>query len=165
MPCSQSARCQRRTCPIIPTSTLGWESSSTPHQAFQSKAMATRLVTRLPTTGARAPRCAPRVQTSRQRAESVPAWGSIAEWNFSAPAFDARHWKNRSPSAPRARCVRLSLVIWPGSLAGLRGCQLTAEVECSISNQGAPSDSDRIRSADMARSWVAPPGPSPSAIR
>ena len=33
--------------PIIPTSTLGWESSSTPHQAFQSNAMATRLADRL----------------------------------------------------------------------------------------------------------------------
>ena len=33
---------------------------------------------------------------------SGPAWGSIAEWNFSAPPAEARHWKYEIASAPRA---------------------------------------------------------------
>ena len=31
-----------------------------------------------------------------------PPWGSIALWNFSAAARAARHWKNMTPSEPRA---------------------------------------------------------------
>ena len=66
----------------------------------------------------------------------MPACGSIAEWNFSAPEREARHWKNRMPSAPRARWASELRAISPGRLATLRGCQLTAEVECSMQDPG-----------------------------
>jgi hypothetical protein len=86
---------------------------------------------------------------------SVPAWGSIVEWNFSAPRSAARHWKNSTDSAPRATWVRLLRRISPGRLAMLRGCQLTALVECSMSSHGAPPAMERLRSAAMARSmWL-----------
>jgi hypothetical protein len=75
----------------------------------------------------------------------------MPECHFSAPARDARHWKNIAPSLPRATWPRLLRRICPGSLAMLRGCQLTALVECSISSQDPPPASDRARSAAKAR--------------
>src|SRR5699024_9416936 len=82
--------------------------------------------------------------------ESGPAWGTIAEWNFSAPFFEARHWKNMTPSAPRARCDSELRAISPGALATLRSCQFTPEVECSIRIHGCPPARDRVRSASKA---------------
>ncbi len=54
----------------------------------------------------------------------VPACGTIAEWNCSAPAVDARHWKNSAPSDPRATCASEFRTSSPGSFARLRCCQL-----------------------------------------
>ncbi len=88
----------------------------------------------------------------------MPPCGSIAEWNFSAPRRDWRHWKNIAPSEPRATCARELRAIWPGAFAGLRGCQLTPEVECSSSSQGEPPATERVRSAAIARlTWVRRP--------
>lgn len=113
---------------------------------------ATRDSVRLPATSAQAARTRPSSTTSRKRRVSVPAWGSRAEWYFSAPAAEARHWKKPTESAPRATCDRLSRSICPCGLTGLTGCQLTAEVECSISTHGSPPASPRVTSADSARS-------------
>ena len=77
---------------------------------------------------------------------SVPAWGSIAEWNFSLPARDCRHWKNMMPSAPRAIDWAVSAASAPGGLPGLAGRQLTASVACSIRSHGTPGFSERMRS-------------------
>jgi hypothetical protein len=100
--------------------------------------------------------------TSRQIFESVPACGSIAECHFSEPARLARHWKNIAPSEPRATLPRLSRISWPGRFAMLRGCQLTALVECSISSHGAPPPSERVRSAAYADWAGASRGSSPT---
>ena len=89
---------------------------------------------------------APSSQTSRKRALSRPAWGTRAEWNFSEPERDWRHWKKPMVSAPRATCATLSRMVWPGAFAGLTGCQLTALVECSISIHGRPPARPRVRS-------------------
>ena len=42
----------------------------------------------------------------------------------------------------------------PGRLATLRGCQFTADVECSMSIHGLPAASERVRSASIARQHV-----------
>ena len=76
----------------------------------------------------------------------MPACGTIAECHFSAPARDARHWKNIAPWLPRATWQRLLRISSPGRLAALRGCQFTALVECSISSHSPPA-SERVRSA------------------
>ena len=75
-----------------------------------------------------------------------PACGTIAEWNFSLPARDWRHWKNMMPSAPRAIACMLSAAIWPGALGALVGRQLRALVACSMRIHGVSGLSERIRS-------------------
>ena len=91
----------------------------------------------------------------RHTSVSVPACGSIAEWNFSAPAADWRHWKNITASAPRATCASECRSISPGRLVRLRGCQFTALVECSMSIHGSPPATPRVRSALNASStWA-----------
>ncbi|OLE24079.1 MAG: hypothetical protein AUG44_20410 [Actinobacteria bacterium 13_1_20CM_3_71_11] len=110
-------------------------------------------------TGPRFASAEPSSMTSRQIRESVPACGSIAECHFSAPAREARHWKNMAPSLPRATWPRLSRSNSPGALARLRGCQFTAPVECSMSSHGRPPPRDRVRSPAKAMStcgsgWV-----------
>ena len=77
---------------------------------------------------------------------SVPPCGSIPEWNFSEPAFDCRHWKNRMPSAPRATDWYDQARICPGAFAAFCARQLTALGDCSMSSHGAPPPSDRMRS-------------------
>ena len=89
---------------------------------------------------------------SRNSCESAPAWGSIAEWYFSAPALEARHWKNDTASDPYATWVRLSRRRAPGTLATLTGCQLTALVECSIRNHGWLSAMPRVCDAEKQSS-------------
>ena len=108
--------------------------------------------TRDPTISEIARRDCPSSTTSRQRAVDEPPCGTIAEWNFSVPASEARHWKKSAASAPRATCCIVLRSISPGAFARLRGCQLTAEVECSISIHGEPSASPRMKSAVIASS-------------
>ncbi len=99
---------------------------------------------------------APSSQTSRNRSLSSPACGTRAEWNFSEPDRDWRHWKKPSVSAPRATWVSESRMVPPGTLAGLTGCQFTALVECSMSSQGRPPARPRVRSPakdSSARGW------------
>ena len=103
-------------------------------------------------TGASRFSVAPSSTTSRQTRLSVRACGSIAECHFSAPERDARHWKNSAPSLPRATWLKLLRRNIPGGLARLRGCQLTALVECSISSHGRPRPSERAMSAAYATS-------------
>ncbi|GAA2850801.1 hypothetical protein GCM10020220_045240 [Nonomuraea rubra] len=100
-------------------------------------------MTVLPATPDSPASSAPSATTSRQILVSVPACGSIAECHFSAPARDWRHWKNMIPSAPLARCWSELRRSSPGVLARLRGCQLTALVECSMSSHGRPPPSER----------------------
>ncbi len=139
-------------------SSLGRHSRPWAHQDCQSQIIATSATVRVPRMPSSRPSPAPSALTSRQIRESVPACGTIAEWNFSAPRRDCRHWKNIAPSEPRATWARLLRAISPGRLAGLRGCQLTPLVECSSSSQGAPPATERVRSAAMARlTWVRRP--------
>src|SRR5690606_41429861 len=72
------------------------------------KTMATSEVTRVPATSPRRSTMPPRATISRQTSLSVPACGSIAEWNFSLPCTDARHWKKHTPSAPDRKSTRLN---------------------------------------------------------
>ncbi len=88
----------------------------------------------------------PRADTSRKMRVSVPPCGSIAEWNFSAPPSDCRHWKYSTASAPWAMACQLHSRIAPGGLGPLRGRQLTAPGACSSSIQGCPERAERIRS-------------------
>ena len=131
---------------------LGRFSASLAHQASQLNSRATSATTRVPATSPRRSSNAPSSSASRQTAESVPACGIRAEWNFSEPCSDARHWKKQTESAPRATCCSESRVIWPGALARLCGCQFTDPVECSISIHGSPPASPRVRSAAKASS-------------
>ena len=79
------------------------DGSSSAHQDSQSCRMATRAGTRLPQTPSRSRSSWPSRTTScRTGDDSGGPWGTIALWNFSAPARDWRHWKNITPSAPRA---------------------------------------------------------------
>ena len=100
---------------------LGWESSSQAQRAFQSNRIATLLSAELPATSATAWSAEPSCSTSRHRRVSVPACGTSPEWNFSAPAREARHWKNRMPSAPRATCCMLWRSSSPGTLRDVAG--------------------------------------------
>lgn len=77
---------------------------------------------------------------------SVPPCGTIAEWNFSAPPRDCRHWKNSTASAPWATACQLHNRILPGGLGLLRSRQLTALGACSISIHGWPPRAERSRS-------------------
>ncbi len=60
----------------------------------------------VPATGARVLRVCPRSATARKSSLSAPACGTIAEWYFSAPAADWRHWKKHTASAPWATCTQ-----------------------------------------------------------
>lgn len=120
-----------------------------------SQRIATRARTRDPRTGASAATSAPSATTSRQIRVSVPPCGSIAEWNFSAPKREARNWKNMTASDPRATWARLLRAISPGRFAMLRGCQFTADVECSMSIHGRLPAKERVRSASSASiTWL-----------
>ena len=116
---------------------------------------ATDASTRLPRTSDRSPTRSPSSTTSFHTRDERPAWGSIAEWNFSAPNRLARNWKNMIASAPRARCDMLLRASSPGRFATLRGCQFTADVECSMSTHGLPAASERVKSASIASSTCA----------
>ena len=76
-------------------SAVGWLSSSPAQRESQSTTTATSARTVEPATSPIASQVAPSSTTSRQTRLSVPACGSSAEWNFSAPARDARHWKKQ----------------------------------------------------------------------
>ena len=80
----------------------GFEGCSSAHQFGQENTIAQSAATVAPPSSARRWSSPPSSTTSRQAGDAVPAWPSIALWNFSAPAADARHWKNSSPAAPRA---------------------------------------------------------------
>ena len=113
----------------------------------------------LPATGASLFRVSPRAVTARKTSLSGPACGTIAEWYFSAPATDWRHWKKQTASAPWATWVSESRASSPGSLARLTGCQFTALVECSIRNQGRPPAMPLVRFAEKdSSSWSRGPG-------
>ena len=43
----------------------------------------------------------------------------------------------------------------PGRFATLRGCQFTADVECSMRIHGLPAASERVKSASIASSTCA----------
>ncbi len=62
---------------------------------------------------------APSSQTSRNRSLSSPACGTRAEWNFSEPERDCRHWKKPMVSAPRATWVSESRMVPTGHLGGV----------------------------------------------
>jgi hypothetical protein len=101
----------------------------------------------------------PSATTSRNSWDSVPACGYIAEWYFSAPARDCRHWKKQTASAPWATWVSESRSSSPGFLARLIGCQLTALVECSMRNHGRPPARLPVRLAENdSSSSVCSPG-------
>ena len=89
------------------------------HHACQSHTIATDASTRLPATSPSRSRTPPSSTTSRQSRVSVPAWGISPEWNFSAPAIDARTWKTLKPSAPCATCCRRHAAAGP---VASRGC-------------------------------------------
>ncbi len=108
--------------------------------------IATSATTRVGRTGPSWRSSWPSATTSRQVRESVPTCGTIALWNFSAPAWAARHWKNITPSEPRAIAWWLHSRITPGGFTRFCGRQLTWLVACSISSQGLPWPSDRQRS-------------------
>jgi hypothetical protein len=78
----------------------------------------------------------PSSRTSRKVRVPVPPCGSIAEWYFSAPPQDWRHWKYRTASAPWATACQLHNRIRPGGLGPLRSRQFTALGACSISIHG-----------------------------
>ncbi len=136
---------------------MGCESCSLAHRDSQSKRMPTSAGSRsLPATGASVFRVSPSAVTARNRSLSAPACGTIAEWYFSAPAADWRHWKKHTASAPCATCVSESRAISPGRLARLTGCQFTALVECSIRNHGRPPAMPLVRFAEndsSSRAW------------
>ncbi len=136
-------------------SRLGRHSSFCAHHDCQSHTTATSATVRVPRISSSAATSAPSETTSRQIRLSVPACGTIAEWNFSAPEREARHWKNIAPSEPRAMWARELRVISPGRLAMPRGCQLTPLVECSSSSHGSPPATERVRSAAIDRlTWL-----------
>lgn len=93
----------------------------------------------------------PRAVTSPHVRVRVPACSGMPEWNFSDPALDCRHWKNRMPSAPRATACMLCAASWPGAFGALVGRQFTAFEACSMSAHGVPGLSERMRSP-----WNAP---------
>ncbi|OSY53509.1 hypothetical protein BG846_00822 [Streptomyces fradiae ATCC 10745 = DSM 40063] len=93
-PASHRARCHARTTSGYSASREGRPSCRVPHQACQSCSTATSAATRVPaTSGPSAASSAPIRFTSRKARPCSPACGTIAEWNFSAPCRDWRHWK------------------------------------------------------------------------
>jgi hypothetical protein len=78
--------------------------SNSAQRDCQSNTNATEAATSLPTKASSPASSAPSAHTSsKERLVSIGPCGTIALWNFSAPARDARHWKKQIPSAPRAR--------------------------------------------------------------
>ncbi len=149
MPRRSSAAYQSRASCRYRSSAVGCESCSLAHQESQSYTIPTAAGSRsLPATGASAFSVAPSSATARNRSLSAPACGTIAEWYFSAPAADCRHWKKQTASAPCATCSRESRASSPGRLATFTGCQLTALVECSIRNHGRPPAMPLVRFAE-----------------
>ena len=88
----------------------------------------------------------PSSRTSANVRDRGPACGSIAEWNFSAPPREARHWKNSTESAPRATACHEPSRMRPGAFGRFTARQLTALGACSSSSHGMPPFSDRSRS-------------------
>ena len=143
-------------------SAAGWSGGSPvrwPTTTPQSNRMATSAGRRrAPAIGARERSVAPRSTTRRNRSLSTPACGSIAEWYFSAPAADCRHWKKQTASAPWATWASASRSSSPSRLGTFTGRQLTAPGACSIRNQGRPWASMPVRLAENSSS-LRPPGP------
>ena len=73
------------------------------HQESASHTTAASARTVLPATSPSRATASPSSVTSRKTLESGPACGTIAACSISAPAGDARHWKNSTLSEPRAR--------------------------------------------------------------
>ena len=92
----------------------------------------------------------PSSEISRHTLVSVPACGTMPEWNFSAPATDCRHWKNRMPSAPRAIACFDHAAICPGAFGAFLARQFTALGACSMRIHGWPCRSERMRSRVIA---------------
>ena len=67
------------------------------HQLAHERTIATRACTRAPSKLPSPASSLPNPATSAQTGEAVPECESMAEWNFSAPIRDARHWKNSTP--------------------------------------------------------------------
>ena len=101
---------------------------------------------------------APSSHTPRNSFVSEPAWGTIAEWNASAPDADCLHWKKLMASAPMATWAKESRMSSPARLRVLRGFHCTAEVECSITYHGLPSASESMSASEQASSsrWDSP---------
>ena len=100
----------------------------------------------------------PSSHTPRKTLESAPAWGSMAEWNASAPDLDCRHWKKQMASAPMATWARESRMSSPARLRVFSGFHCTAEVECSITYHGLPSARESMSASEQASSsrWDSP---------
>ena len=113
---------QVRICARWLRSSAGRQGRSCAQWDSQSQRIATSAWTRVPRRSARPSSWEPSSLTSRQIRELVPACGSIAEWNFSAPLREARHWKNITASAPRPTWDRALRAISPGCLATFRPC-------------------------------------------
>ena len=75
---------------------------STAHQFGQENTTAALVRTGAPGHPSAAASSAPSAVTSAQTGEAWPECDNIAEWNFSAPDREARHWKNSTPLAPLA---------------------------------------------------------------
>ncbi len=69
-----------------------------------------------------------------------------APWYFSLAPREARIWKNSTASAPCATACQLHGRITPGGFSGFASRQAVTLGVCSISQNGRPSLSPRIRS-------------------
>lgn len=78
----------------------GFPGASSAHQLGQENKIAALASTVVLVSSPRVASSLPVRTTSSQTGEALPLWESIAEWNFSAPDLEARHWKKRIPSAP-----------------------------------------------------------------
>src|SRR5215469_6365423 len=99
----QNGSYQRASSVRARTSEDGRAGSSSAHQLGQVKHSATSAVWRVARTPDPSRLSArPSRVTSRNWRVSAPAWGTNAEWNFSAPPADWRNWKDIAPFAPWA---------------------------------------------------------------
>jgi hypothetical protein len=73
-----------------------------------------------------------------------------APWYFSLAPLPARIWKNSTASAPCATACQLHSRITPGRFTGLTSRHAVVLGVCSISQNGAPPLSPRIRSCQSA---------------
>ena len=69
-----------------------------------------------------------------------------APWNFSLAPRPARIWKNSTASAPWATACQLHSRSTPGRFSGLTSREAVTLGVCSISQNGCPLLSPRIRS-------------------